>query len=70
MGATGTAQPHRRQPREPQPHRTAGLGGALDVAQLVAFVDSGRDLLLAAGSDVSEELRELAQELGVDIDAS
>lgn len=63
------AQPPHR-PRRPATRSNAGLGGAVDVAQLVEFVDSGRDLLLAAGSDVSEELRELAQELGVDLDAS
>ena len=39
------------------------------MAQLVQFVDAGHDLLLAVDSDVSEELRELAQELGVDVDA-
>ncbi|EFN54342.1 hypothetical protein CHLNCDRAFT_8673, partial [Chlorella variabilis] len=44
------------------------LGGAADVAQVVEFVDEGHDLLLAVDSQVSEELRELAQELGVDID--
>ena len=53
----------------PLPCRAA-LGGALDVAQIAEFVDSGRDVLLAVDSGVSEELRELAQELGVDIDAS
>lgn len=46
------------------------LGGALDVAHVAEFVDAGHDLLLAVDSNVSEELRELAQELGVDLDAS
>lgn len=54
----------------PLPSPAAALGGALDVAQIAEFVDSGRDVLLAVDSGVSEELRELAQELGVDIDAS
>lgn len=47
----------------------AALGGAIDAAQVVEFVDAGRDVLLAVDSDVSEELRSLAQDLGVDIDA-
>lgn len=42
----------------------------MDSAQVVDFVDGGRDLLLAVDSGVSEELRELAQELGVDVDTS
>lgn len=33
------------------------------------FVDEGHDLLLAVGTGVSEELRELSQELGVDLAA-
>ncbi|KAL4458520.1 hypothetical protein ABPG75_013385 [Micractinium tetrahymenae] len=45
------------------------LGGAIDAAQVVQFVDEGRDVLLAVDSDVSEELRSLAQDLGVDIDS-
>ncbi|KAL4859312.1 Dolichyl-diphosphooligosaccharide--protein glycosyltransferase subunit [Chlorella vulgaris] len=44
------------------------LGGAVDVAQVVEFVDAGHDVLLAVDSGVSEELRELSQELGVDVD--
>lgn len=44
------------------------LGGAVDAAQIVEFADSGRDVLLAVDSDVSEELRSLGQDLGVDID--
>ena len=36
---------------------------------MTEFVDAGRDLLLAVGSGVSEELRELAQEMGVDLAA-
>lgn len=47
----------------------AELGGAIDVGQVVEFVDAGHDLLLAVDSGVSEELRELAQELGIDVDA-
>lgn len=47
----------------------AALGGAIDAAQVVEFVDAGRDVLLAVDSEVSEELRSLAQDLGVDVDA-
>ncbi len=54
-------------PRLPWP---AALGGALDVALITQYVDAGNDLLLAVDSDASEELRELAQEVGVDVDAS
>lgn len=46
------------------------LGGAVDVEQLVEFVDAGHDLLLAVDSSVSEEMRALADQLGVDVDAS
>ncbi len=46
----------------------AELGGAVDVAQVVEFVDAGHDVLLAVDSGVSEELRELSQELGIDVD--
>ncbi len=47
----------------------AALGGAIDAAQVVEFVDAGRDVLLAVDSEASEELRSLAQDLGVDVDA-
>lgn len=42
----------------------------MDVEQLVEFVDAGHDLLLAVDSSVSEEMRALADQLGVDVDAS
>lgn len=62
-------------PGSPASHRLpllhcAALGGAVDVEQLVAFVDAGHDLLLAVDSSVSEEMRALADQLGVDVDAS
>lgn len=50
-------------------HGPADLGGALDVALITEFVDAGHDLLLAVNTGVSDELRELAQEFGVDLDA-
>ena len=35
----------------------AEMGGALDAAQVVEFVDSGRDLLMAVDSRASDEMR-------------
>lgn len=61
--------PARTPPCAPPPP-PAALGGAVDAAQIVDFVDSGRDLLLAVDSGVSEELRALAEQLGVDVDVS
>lgn len=45
-----------------------GFGGNVDVASLVAFVDSGHDLILAADTSISELIREIAVECGVDFD--
>ena len=36
---------------------------------MLDFVDAGHDLLLAADSNASDELRELAADLGVDFDS-
>ena len=33
------------------------MGGALDAAQVLEFVDSGRDLLMAVDSRASDEMR-------------
>lgn len=44
------------------------FGGNVDVASLVAFVDSGHDLILAADTSISELIREIAVECGVDFD--
>lgn len=44
------------------------LGGQVTVPTLIDFVDEGHDLLLAVGSDVTEEMRDLAAELGVDVE--
>lgn len=44
------------------------FGGELDSAVLAAFVDEGNDLLLAVDSRASEEMRELAAEVGVDVE--
>ena len=47
----------------------AEFGGAVNAQALLEFVDSGRDLLLAVDTGVSDELRELAAGAGVDLDA-
>jgi hypothetical protein len=46
----------------------AELGGTADAAQLASFVDEGGDLLLALSPAAPDELRALAQTLGVDAD--
>lgn len=46
------------------------LGGAADIGQLLEFVEKGGNLLLAVDSTASETTRELASELGVDIEPS
>lgn len=46
------------------------LGGAADVGQLVEFVEGGGNLLIAVDSSASESIRELASDLGVDVEAS
>lgn len=48
----------------------ADFGGAVDVSTLLEFTDAGGNLLVALDSDVSEAQRELAQELGVDVEPS
>lgn len=44
------------------------LPPALDLASLLEFVDSGRNVLLAADVDTSDLIRDLATECGVDLD--
>lgn len=46
----------------------AGFGGDLDVQTITDFVDSGRSVVLAASSDLSETVRAIASEFGVDLD--
>ena len=48
--------------------REPGFGGAVDVPGILEFVDSGRNLILAASSQISDMLRSLAAEVGVDVD--
>lgn len=45
-----------------------GFGGSVDLAAILDFVDSGHDLILAADSNASELIREIATECGVDFD--
>jgi hypothetical protein len=45
--------------------KTEDFGGSLDVAAIVDFVDSGRNLLLVATPDSSDTIRELAAECGI-----
>ncbi|XP_022148606.1 dolichyl-diphosphooligosaccharide--protein glycosyltransferase 48 kDa subunit isoform X1 [Momordica charantia] len=44
------------------------FGGSVDLAAILDFVDSGHDLILAADSNASELIREIATECGVDFD--
>ncbi|CAA0807587.1 Dolichyl-diphosphooligosaccharide--protein glycosyltransferase 48 kDa subunit [Striga hermonthica] len=44
------------------------FGGSVDAASLLEFVDSGRDMILAADKSASELIREIAVECGVDFD--
>lgn len=44
------------------------FGGSLDAASILAFVDAGHDLILAADSNPSDLIREIAVECGVDFD--
>lgn len=50
------------------PPAGAGFGGTLDQQTILDFVDSGHNVLLAASSEVSEAMRSLAAEFGVDLD--
>ena len=55
-------------PANPKALYSAEFGGSVDATALLDFVDAGHDLLLAVDSDASDELRELAADLGVDFD--
>jgi len=44
------------------------FGGALNVAEIVKFIDEGGNVLLAASSDVGDAVRELASECGFEFD--
>lgn len=45
-----------------------GLGGSLDSAAVLEFVDAGHDLILTADSSASDLIRDIATECGVDFD--
>lgn len=44
------------------------FGGSIDAAAILAFVDSGHDLIVAADNNASDLIREIATECGVDFD--
>ncbi|KAK9136395.1 hypothetical protein Syun_015725 [Stephania yunnanensis] len=44
------------------------FGGSLDLAGVLEFVDSGRDLVIAANGAASDLVRDIATECGVDFD--
>ncbi|XP_057456372.1 dolichyl-diphosphooligosaccharide--protein glycosyltransferase 48 kDa subunit [Lotus japonicus] len=44
------------------------FGGSIDAAAVLDFVDSGHDLIVAADSNASDLIREIATECGVDFD--
>jgi oligosaccharyltransferase complex subunit beta len=51
------------------PLAVAGFaGGSIDLDSILEFVDSGRNLVLAASSQASDLVRSLAAEVGVDLD--
>ena len=47
---------------------SVGFGGSIDLAAILDFVDSGHDLIIAADSNASDLIREIATESGVDFD--
>ncbi|KAJ0956763.1 putative dolichyl-diphosphooligosaccharide--protein glycotransferase [Helianthus annuus] len=44
------------------------FGGSLDVAAVLDFVDSGKDLIVAADASASDLIQSIAAECGVDFD--
>lgn len=55
-------------PPAPPPPASPDLGGALSSAAVVAFVESGRDVLLALSPAATPDMRALAAAFGVDVD--
>ncbi|KAB1199016.1 Dolichyl-diphosphooligosaccharide--protein glycosyltransferase 48 kDa subunit [Morella rubra] len=47
---------------------TERFGGSIDLAAILDFVDSGHDLIIAADTNASDLIREIATECGVDFD--
>eukprot|EP00199_Chlamydomonas_sp_CCMP681_P000714 CAMPEP_0119107804 /NCGR_PEP_ID=MMETSP1180-20130426/11608_1 /TAXON_ID=3052 ORGANISM="Chlamydomonas cf sp, Strain CCMP681" /NCGR_SAMPLE_ID=MMETSP1180 /ASSEMBLY_ACC=CAM_ASM_000741 /LENGTH=437 /DNA_ID=CAMNT_0007093347 /DNA_START=11 /DNA_END=1324 /DNA_ORIENTATION=+ len=48
--------------------KAESFGGSIDLAVILQFVDSGHNLLLAGGPSVSDNIRAIAAEVGVDMD--
>lgn len=48
--------------------KAEGFGGSIDLQNILDFVDSGHNVLVAVNSDVSETLRNFALECGVELD--
>ncbi|KAJ9521237.1 hypothetical protein QJQ45_022972, partial [Haematococcus lacustris] len=48
--------------------KAESFGGSIDVPALLDFVDSGRNVIFGASSDVSDTMRGFAAEVGVDMD--
>lgn len=46
----------------------SGFGGSLDVAAVLDFVDSGKDLIVAADASPSDLIWNIAAECGVNFD--
>lgn len=53
---------------QPLPSLAAEFGGDISSAAILDFVDSGKNLLLAASSDASDAVRSLVLECGVELD--
>ncbi|XVF61972.1 hypothetical protein PTKIN_Ptkin08bG0178500 [Pterospermum kingtungense] len=47
---------------------TERFGGSLDLTAVIDFVDSGRDLIVAADASASDLIKQIATECGVDFD--
>lgn len=47
---------------------SAEFGGNLDIQAITSFIDGGGNVLLAAGSNVGEPIRDLASECGIEFD--
>lgn len=46
----------------------AGFGGSIELSSILEFIDSGRNVLLAVSTNVSDTMRALAAEVGVDLE--
>eukprot|EP00897_Mesotaenium_endlicherianum_P009771 jgi/Mesen1/8822/ME000053S08219 len=48
--------------------KVESFGGSVDLAAIIDFIDTGHDLILAAAPSVSDIIRDIATECGVDLD--